>query len=70
MKFHYKKFLLSMLMLTVSFATFAQIPDPDSDPGSGGNDPTPINTKLIWLAILGVVFAFYQISANKRRQKA
>ena len=70
MKFHYKKTLLSIAMLTVSFASFAQIPDPDSDPGSGGNDPTPINTNLIWLAVLGIGFAYYQFVANKKQQKA
>ncbi len=70
MKFHYKKFLLSIAMLTVSFATFAQIPDPDEDPGSGGNDPTPINSQLIWLAILGVAFAFYQFKVYRKRQEA
>ena len=66
MKFNYPKFLLTVIMLTVSFASFAQIPDPDEDVGDP-DPPAPINTKLIWLAILGVVFAYYQFRAYRKR---
>ena len=65
MKFNYSKFLLSIVMLTVSFATFAQ-PDPDEEVG-GGDPPAPINTKLIYLAIIGIAFAYYQFNAYRKR---
>ena len=66
MKFNYSKFLLSIVMLAVSFATFAQAPDPDDEVG-GDDPPAPINTKLIYLAIIGIAFAYYQFNANRKR---
>ncbi|MDI1254459.1 MAG: hypothetical protein PSV16_00030 [Flavobacterium sp.] len=66
MKFNYSKFLLTLVMFTVSFATFAQAPDPDSLVG-GGDPPAPINSKLIYLAIIGIAFAYYQFNANRKR---
>lgn len=59
-------------MLAVSFAAFADEPPvspEDGDPGTG--DPVPINGKLIWLAIVGIAFAYYQIKKyNALKQKA
>ncbi len=65
MKFNYKTLLLSIIMLTVSFATFAQTPDPDELVGDE-DPPAPINTYLIWLAIAGIAFACYQIKARRK----
>lgn len=66
MKFNYKTFFLSIFMLTVSFATFALPPDPNE--GDTGDDdiPATINTKLIWLAIVGIAFAYYQFQNRKK----
>lgn len=67
MKFNYKTFFLSIVMLTVSFATFAQLPpDPNEGDTGEGDPPATINTKLIWLAILGVAFAYYQFQNRKK----
>ena len=54
MKLNNTKFLLSMIMLTVSFISMAQ-----ADP-FGDNDPpaAPINNYVIFLALLGVFFAY------------
>ena len=62
-----KKIILqSFLLLTflfLDFVAFAQPGGPGSDDSDGdleGEDPAaPINGKLLWLAILGVAFAYY-----------
>ena len=54
------------MMAFVSFLSFADPIDPPAD-----DDPpaSPINTKLIWLAIVGVSFAFlYFRKQNKTTQ--
>jgi len=70
MKLNYKKTLYSVILLAVSFASFADIPDPNADPISDESQEiaAPINTKLLWLAIVGIAFAYYQF--NLRRKKA
>lgn len=54
-------FLLTFLFL--DFVAFAQSPGSDTGEGDleGNDDPAPasINGKLVWLAILGVAFAYY-----------
>ncbi len=66
MKFNYKTFLLSTFMLAVSFVSFASPPLPtDGEPGEE-DPPASINTKLIWLAIVGLAFAYYQFKNRKR----
>lgn len=56
MKLNNTKFLLSMIMLTVSFISIAQDP---GDPDGGGDQPAaPINNYVIFLALLGVFFAY------------
>ena len=48
-------FYLTVLMSLFSFVAFAQIDPPaDDDP-----PPASIDSKLIWLAIIGIVFAMY-----------
>lgn len=67
MKINYKPTLLIIAMLTVSFAAFAQdFPDPgDGEPGTG--DPgAPINSKLIWLAVAAIAFAYYTFASKKK----
>ena len=48
MKINYKKFLLSIITLTVSFASFAQIPNADEAGGGGDDPPAPINNQIIY----------------------
>lgn len=55
------KFYLLTFLLFSNFLLFAQ-PGDDDGGGLEGDDTTPaapINTKLIWLGILGVLFAWY-----------
>lgn len=69
MKRNYKKIILSLVLLTFSFVSFAQIPDPDAtDGGPGGTDPpADINSKLILIAVLGLIFAYYQFKSKARK---
>ncbi len=62
------KIYLLAFFLVGDFYAFAQ-PGTDNDGGDlEGEDPeTPINAKLIYLAIAGIAFAFY--SFTKRRQE-
>lgn len=70
MKSLYKIYILAFVLLS-DVMLFAQ---PGDDDGTGGGlegDDTPaapINGKLIWLALVGISFAFYYF--NKKRQKA
>lgn len=63
--------LCSVVLLTVSFISFASpiIPDPNADDDMTSEDgaAAPINTKLIWLAIVGIAFVYYQFNLRKKR---
>ncbi|WP_439553486.1 signal peptidase [Flavobacterium macrobrachii] len=61
MKNIFKLYLLSFFLLS-DFVMFAQ---PGDDDGGGGVEdvdpaPAPINSKLIYLAALGVLFVLYK----------
>jgi hypothetical protein len=62
-------YLLSLLILS-DFTAFAQPGDDDGSGGVEGGDPqpAPINSKLILLAITGILFAIY--SFRKYRKQA
>ena len=65
-------FILTALLLT-DFVVFAQGPgDDDDDGGLEGDDPdpVPINGKLIWLAIVGILFAIYTYRSYNRKKEA
>ena len=66
MKNNYKKFLLSIIVLTVSIASFAQVPNPDAI-GGPTDPPAPINDQLIWLTIVGVLFAYSIFSTRNKK---
>lgn len=55
MKSNLIKFYATLMMAFVSFLSVAQPVDPpaDDDPA-----PAPINTYLIWLAIVGIGFVY------------
>ena len=68
-----KKFYTLYLFLFVLFSDFIMFAQPGEDGEGGGlegNDPpaAPINGKLLWLAILGILFSFYYF--NSKKQKA
>lgn len=69
MKSIYKIYILTFLLLS-DFILFAQPGDDDGSGGLEGEDTpaAPIDGKLIWLAIVSILFAFYYL--NKRAQKA
>jgi hypothetical protein len=68
MKSIYKIYILTFLLLS-DFVIFAQPGDDDGSGGLEGDDTpaAPIDSKLIWLAIVSVLFAFYYF--NKRAHK-
>lgn len=64
------KFYLIAFLLISDFVVYAQPGDNDDGGGGGleGGDPqpAPINSKLIILLILGILFVFYTYRKNKR----
>ena len=56
MKSNLFKLYATLLMAFVSFLSFGNPIDPpaDDDP-----PPAPINTKLIWLAVAGIIFVYF-----------
>lgn len=69
MKNSLMKLYLLAFFLVSDFVVFAQSPGDDDGTGGGleGNDdpPAPINTKMIYLAMLGIAFAYYFFSKRK-----
>jgi hypothetical protein len=65
------KFGLFSFFLLSDFVMFAQPGDEDDNGGGGleGNDPAPapINSKLIILLVLGLVFAFYKLKKSPKK---
>ncbi|MBF04504.1 MAG: hypothetical protein CMP76_14560 [Flavobacterium sp.] len=65
MKVKITTFFLTLLMCLFSFVGFAQLDPPaDDDPPAA-----PINSKLIWLAITGIVFAVIYFKNNIQKTK-
>lgn len=62
----FKLYILGFLILT-NFIAFAQ-PGDDTVDGDleGGDDPVPVNGKLIYLGIAGLLFAVYTYRKNKK----
>lgn len=57
---HLVRIYTILFILVADFKLFAQEPgDDDGGGGLEGEDPVPINGQLIWLAIVGLAFAFY-----------
>lgn len=67
MKNIFKLYLLSFFLL-LDFVMFAEVGDDDGGGGIAGGDPVPapINSKLILLAIMGILFVFYTFRKNKK----
>lgn len=62
----YTKYFFILIILLINVAAFAQ--GDESDGGNlEGNDPapTPINSKLIYLVILGIVFVYFSLKRKK-----
>ena len=66
MKNRFLKIYILIFTLLSSFITFAT---PQEDPTDPIEDPeTPINSKVLWLAIAGIVFAIYYFRKNNSRK--
>lgn len=66
------KFFLSFVCLFFNFIAFAQIPATEDSEGCLQCDDAPaapINTKLLWLAIIGIIYA-YSIFRKSQKIKA
>ncbi len=68
MKSIYKIYILVFLFLS-DFVLFAQPGEDDGSGGLEGDDApvAPIDGKLLWLAIVSILFAFYYL--NKKAHK-
>lgn len=66
MKSHLLKIYATLASAFVSFFSYAnQADDPPAE-----EDPitAPINTKLVWLAMIGIVFAFYYFNQKSKTE--
>lgn len=63
----FKLYILGFFILT-DFMVFAQPGDDTVDGGLEGDDtsPVPVNGKLIYLGIAGLLFAIYTYRRNKK----
>ena len=63
----YKLYFLTFFLL-IDFVAFAQPGDDDENGDLEGDDPAPapINGKLIWLAIAGILFAYYSYKRSRK----
>ncbi|MGV3697205.1 hypothetical protein [Flavobacterium sp.] len=63
----YKFYLLTFIALS-DFVAFAQPGDDDGGGGLEGGDPepAPIDSRLILLAVTGILFAMYTFRKNRR----
>lgn len=65
MKSNLLKFYATLMMAFISFISYA---DPLNPPADDDPPPAPINTKLIWLAVVGIVFAFYYFNQKSKTE--
>jgi hypothetical protein len=59
-----------LFLLMADFKIFAQVGDDDEDGElEGGDDPAvPINGKIVFLAIVGILFAYYKYKTHQKLQ--
>ena len=62
MKNNLLKAPLTVFITFLSFLASAQPVDPPADPDPL---PAPINSQIIWLAVVGIIFAYYILNKKK-----
>lgn len=62
MKNNLLKAYLTVFITLISFLSSAQPVDPPADPDPL---PAPIDNQIIWLVVIGIVFAYYIINKKK-----
>ena len=63
MKNNLLKAYLTVFISFISFLASAQTPvDPPADPDPL---PAPIDSQIIWLAVVGIIFAYYILNKKK-----
>lgn len=62
MKNNLLKAYMTVFITFISFLASAQPVDPPADPDPL---PAPIDSQIIWLAVLGIAFAFYILNKKK-----
>lgn len=63
------KLYCALFCLLSSVMVFAQIGDDTADGDlESGEPPMPINGKLIFLAIAGIIFAYYTFKKHRQRK--
>lgn len=63
MKNNLLKAYLTVFITFISFLASAQTPvDPPADPDPL---PAPIDSQIIWLAVVGIIFAYYILNKKK-----
>ena len=62
MKNNLLKAYLAVFITSTSFLASAQPVDPPADPDPL---PAPINSQIIWLAVVGIIFAYYILNKKK-----
>jgi hypothetical protein len=76
MKKNFFNYYIFATVMLYDFLSFAQAgPNDDDEDGEGGVEsgdelPVPINGKLLWLAILGILFAIYIYKNHKTQKEA
>lgn len=64
------KLYITLVFLFTNIMVFAD-PGDESDGGDlEGGEPMPINSKLVVLALFGVLFAFYVFNRNRKKRIA
>lgn len=53
---------MTVFITFISFLASAQPVDPPADPDPL---PAPIDSQIIWLAVIGIAFAFYILNKKK-----
>ena len=62
MKNNLLKVYLTVFTTFISFLATAQPVDPPADPDPL---PAPIDSQIIWLAVVGIIFAYYILNKKK-----